>query len=213
MGNSSEYLGQDSFPYEKFFVMEKELPAEICDQIVSGYENHGRWIESVVDEGKLNRQVRKSKNQWLADNGGEHAWLADALWKHLPSANSTCGWDFDIRGLQDVQMTKYDVGEYYDFHLDGNPGYEEGMASHDRNMMLQGCIRKISVVILLSDDFEGGKFEFTSYAKGNSQIIDLNLTKKGTIVFFPSFLEHRVTPVTEGVRHSAVGWFTGPPLR
>jgi len=35
----------------------------------------------------------------------------------------------------------------------------------------------------------------------------------GTIVFFPSFLLHRVTPLTGGVRKSLVTWFCGANLR
>ena len=37
--------------------------------------------------------------------------------------------------------------------------------------------------------------------------------EKGTIVVFPSFVQHRVTPITKGVRQSIVGWVSGPPYR
>ena len=36
---------------------------------------------------------------------------------------------------------------------------------------------------------------------------------KGAVVVFPSWVRHRVTPVTRGTRYSAVAWFNGPPLR
>ena len=36
---------------------------------------------------------------------------------------------------------------------------------------------------------------------------------KGTAIVFPSFIWHRVTPVTKGIRYSVVAWFLGPPLR
>ena len=39
------------------------------------------------------------------------------------------------------------------------------------------------------------------------------LRKKGSILIFPSFVEHRVTPVTKGVRKSLVGWYEGPKFR
>jgi PKHD-type hydroxylase len=33
--------------------------------------------------------------------------------------------------------------------------------------------------------------------------------KKGAVVLFPSFILHRVTPVTSGLRRSAVLWVGG----
>ena len=37
--------------------------------------------------------------------------------------------------------------------------------------------------------------------------------KAGDMIFFTSGMEHRVTPVTKGVRYSLVNWFVGPPIR
>ena len=54
--------------------------------------------------------------------------------------------------------------------------------------------------------FEGGDLEMMEEGK----IIKL---KQGQIVFFSSFLKHRVTPVKRGNRKSLVMWFGGPPLR
>ena len=36
---------------------------------------------------------------------------------------------------------------------------------------------------------------------------------RGTVVAFPSFLYHRVTPVTSGLRKALVAWIAGPRLR
>ncbi len=36
---------------------------------------------------------------------------------------------------------------------------------------------------------------------------------KGRMIFFPSFLIHRVAPVTQGIRRSLVIWVTGPKFR
>ena len=35
------------------------------------------------------------------------------------------------------------------------------------------------------------------------------LRQKGTVIVFPSFLQHRVTEITEGQRHALVGWREG----
>ena len=67
--------------------------------------------------------------------------------------------------------------------------------------------------MLLNDEFEGGdlQIECGSPAKEDrAQSIPL---QKGDIVFFPSYVWHRVLPVTKGERHSLVGWLQGPTWR
>jgi PKHD-type hydroxylase len=58
--------------------------------------------------------------------------------------------------------------------------------------------------MLLSDpsEFEGGEFQFQE----NESV----KMKKGSVIAFPSFLKHQVTPVTSGKRYSAVCWINGP---
>ena len=38
------------------------------------------------------------------------------------------------------------------------------------------------------------------------------IAEKGSIVVFPSFVYHRVKPVTKGVRYSLVVWNLGNPF-
>ncbi len=35
----------------------------------------------------------------------------------------------------------------------------------------------------------------------------------GDLIIFPSFIDHKVSPVTKGVRYSVVAWFGGPPFK
>jgi PKHD-type hydroxylase len=37
--------------------------------------------------------------------------------------------------------------------------------------------------------------------------------RRGTVIAFPAFEYHRVTPLESGVRHSLVCWVGGPPFR
>ena len=55
-------------------------------------------------------------------------------------------------------------------------------------------------------EFEGGELEL--FAEGNVAPL-----KQGHAIFFASFLQHRVTPVTKGVRKSLVVWFGGTPFK
>ena len=58
--------------------------------------------------------------------------------------------------------------------------------------------------IILNDDFEGGDFEI--YGEESE-------LPKGSVIVFPSFIEHRVAPVIKGTRYSLVAWFVGPPFK
>ena len=69
--------------------------------------------------------------------------------------------------------------------------------------------RKISFSVNVNGDneFEGGNLEF------NTGEIDRAPQNKGNITIFPSFLLHRVTPITKGVRKVLIGFVTGPPYK
>jgi PKHD-type hydroxylase len=64
--------------------------------------------------------------------------------------------------------------------------------------------RKISASLLLNDESE--------YEGGDLVVLDeiIKTKKQGTIIVFPSFMAHQVTPITRGVRYSAVCWMGGP---
>ena len=59
-----------------------------------------------------------------------------------------------------------------------------------------------------ADAYEGGDLQFMI----NNKIVNAP-REKGTIIIFPSFVMHRVTPITKGTRQSIVGWVSGPPYR
>ena len=63
----------------------------------------------------------------------------------------------------------------------------------------------LTSLIFLNDDYEGG--DLILYDGGTMK------QNKGSMVFFPSYLHHKVSPVTKGTRYSLVMWFLGPPLR
>ena len=105
---------------------------------------------------------------------------------------------FDGMRLTEVaQFTHYLEGGFYDWHMDNDV-----VGKH------QPPVRKISMTLLLSDPstFEGGELEFMS--KGKKAKL-----KQGQAIFFASWLQHRVKPVTRGERKSLVMWFGGPSFK
>ena len=107
---------------------------------------------------------------------------------------------FGFEGMQLTepgQFTHYLTGGFYDWHMD-----------NDVQGKHQQPVRKISMTLLLSDPstFEGGELEIM--AKGKTAKL-----KQGQAMFFASWLQHRVKPVTKGERYSLVMWFGGPSFK
>jgi len=112
-------------------------------------------------------------------------------------------YNFDINGYDHFQYAEYDAKEsgQYDWHTDIAYG------EHSKDVY---STRKLSMSMLLNTpevDFEGGDFS-TFFSKE----IDVPL-KRGQILIFPSFVVHRVKPVTKGIRKSLVIWVTGPGFK
>ena len=67
--------------------------------------------------------------------------------------------------------------------------------------------RKLSMTLQLNDDFEGGEFQINNGDEAGAIAPEM---KKGRALLFPSFMCHRVKPVTKGIRRSIVVWVVGP---
>jgi PKHD-type hydroxylase len=130
----------------------------------------------------------------------------------MEGANKMAGWNFDIRGAESIQLAKYETGAFYNWHRDGG---SDSLSAYNKpdNDFLDGRIRKLSMAILLNDDYEGGKLQFCSYGNEGFNISTPEFYKAGSIIVFPSFMDHRVSKVTKGTRYSLVVWFVGPPFK
>jgi len=145
--------------------------------------------------------VRKSEIRWVNTYDQSHRFIVDTLWNFVIDANRN-NYGFDLNYLRDVQFTTYrsENGGKYDWHQDifwMNP-----TMSH----------RKLSITVQLSEpnEYQGGEFEIDP----EYGVLDQNVIKqRGTVLVFPSFLRHRVTPVTSGVRRSLVAWVEGPKFK
>ena len=102
-----------------------------------------------------------------------------------------------VKLTEPAQFTEYPKGGFYDWHMD-----------LDINGQHEPPVRKISMTLLLSPEnqFEGGDLELMTPGKKAK-------LKQGHAVIFASFINHRVAPVTRGVRQSLVMWFGGTPFR
>jgi len=144
-------------------------------------------------DSKLNT-IRKSKINWIPFNKMQSVY--DDIYNFIQKTNRNYfGFD-QIKITEEAQVSEYSVGDYYDWHTDT-----------PINMEKEPPVRKISMTLLLNDpsEFEGGHLEIA-----NNTMLPM---KQGHATIFASFLQHRVTPVTKGVRKSLVMWFGGEPFK
>jgi PKHD-type hydroxylase len=155
--------------------------------------------EGKVGDSKNNPDIRRSKVRWINGVMPDFKDLYLDMVDMFNVANRNV-FGAELWQIHEIQFTKYDFDDvgFYDWHNDVM--WESSNCVH----------RKLSMSIQLSDpsEYEGGDLEI--------QPLYLNppdpttLRKQGNVIVFPSFLIHRVTPVTKGTRYSLVAWMEGP---
>ena len=154
---------------------------------------------------KSDSTYRISDVAWCNDQ-----WLYDVIWPIMQRANDEAGWRYQIKSAETNQITRYKKGGFYNFHRDGTGDH---LSVYDRpaNAFIHGHVRKLSMSVMLNNNFDGGAFEFASYNNEECVITPIEASS-GSVIVFPSSAEHRVAPVTKGIRYSLVAWFVGPPF-
>jgi len=148
-------------------------------------------------EGVYNPKIRESEISWMK--------MTDEtlpIWTKLVNVISEVNrrfFHFELTGCYELAQLSYYSGEkssHYDWHTD---------ISMENSSEIP---RKLSMSLLLNEpsEFEGGELQIKTDSD-NTKNLDL---KRGRAWFFPSFLLHRVAPVTKGERKSLVLWIHGP---
>lgn len=192
-------------------------------------KTHQEIIEEKGIENLKKSYVRDSEVTWLNDR-----WLYDLVYPYIHKANAAAGWNFDWNDSESFQFTVYNVGGFYGWHEDGSmchfskykriipgitPQNKDGSyePTYTKNKNLIGKVRKLSVTINLNlpGEYEGGnlKFDFGPHNEGKRFHECVEIRPQGSIVIFPSFVYHQVTPITKGTRYSLVLWTLGQPFK
>ncbi len=208
-----------------FWYFQSAIPERICDLIVKygksekqkehmaitgGYGRDRDLQKNPLTDNEIN-DIKKKRNSnivWMNDK-----WIYKEIQPYINQANRNAGWNFEWDWSESCQFTKYKLNQYYDWHCDSwdKPYAEPGPT--------QGKIRKLSVTVSLSDpkDYKGGELEFDLRNEDPDKKSNIHVCKqilpKGSLVVFPSFVWHRVKPVTSGTRYSLVIWNLGRPFK
>lgn len=205
-----------------YWYFKSAIPPKICDDIIKyglsqsetmartgGYDNK----ELTKDQIKNMQRKRKSDLVWLNDT-----WIYKELHPYIHQANKNAGWNFDWDFSESCQFTKYKLNQFYDWHCDSwDKPYDK-----PNNPNSHGKIRKLSMTCQLTDgsEYTGGELQFDTRSydphmrdEDRHVLTVKEILPKGSIVVFPSFVWHRVQPVTKGTRYSLVVWNLGYPFK
>jgi PKHD-type hydroxylase len=155
-------------------------------------------VAEVSRAGEIDATYRSARLAWLQPS--QEPWLFERLARHVEEINRA-SFGFELAGFHDpLQLTQYAAGDagHYDWHVD------RGTVATGRPP------RKLTVVVQLSEpgDYAGGDLELMLGREPTRAA-----RAAGSLHVFPSFVLHRVAPVTHGVRWSLVGWVVGPAFR
>jgi len=215
-----------------YYYFQSALPPRLVDDILAYGKQHqaemavtGGVTNKVNSGQKLSQKdiknIQKKRNSdivWMNDR-----WIYKEVQPYLNQANEAAGWNFQWDWSESCQFTKYGVGQYYGWHCDSwEEPYQRKQNDDGTWPPDHGKIRKLSMTISLSDpnDYVGGNLEFDfrnqvdweRNKKAKIKSCD-EIRPRGSIIVFPSFVWHRVAPVTSGTRYSLVMWSLGYPFR
>lgn len=193
-----------------YWCFQGALPPRICDDIVA-YGNALKEETGVTwgydkdnmtpNQQKELEKKRKSNVVWM-----NPVWIYRELHPLVYEAKTNAGWNYHWDWSESCQFTKYDGNkkQHYDWHTDAGTRINQN-----------GKIRKLSMTVALVDgsEYEGGDFEINMSTPDRENIHVVKEAKiKGSVTIFPSFVWHRVKPVTAGTRYSLVNWHQGRPF-
>lgn len=153
--------------------------------------------EGRVGTGDQQRSEIRRSQIWIFEPAPETEFIFRPLRDAVLQLNQ--GYRFELAGFATgCQIARYHESDqgHYDWHIDLGTG--------------RFSRRKLSLSIQLSpaDGYAGGDLDFHL-----SGLDRARMREQGTLIAFPSYLEHRVAPVTRGERFSLVAWIEGPPYR
>ena len=215
-----------------YYYFQSALSPKICDDIVAYGKQHQAEMavtgglgrndnndayksDGTMKKGAIKNLQKKRKSEivWMNDK-----WIYKEIHPFIHEANKKSGWNFDWDFSESCQFTKYGVGQHYGWHCDSwDKPYDKPDEPNSH-----GKIRKLSVTVSLSDpsEYEGGNLEFDfrnqidwEHSKKTAIKTCEEIRPRGSIIVFPSFMWHRVSPVTRGTRYSLVIWNLGYPFR
>ena len=189
---------------------EQVFPSYTCDHLVQAFSDQEMSLGTIgkADGQVVDKNMRHSEITWVSRRDKHYSDLFSTIDACIDEANRKFfAIDYWYAGADSFQFTSYRAGGkqgedgYYNLHQDTNMISMNGAGQ-----------RKISFTLQLSDPngYQGGDFSMRYVSQHPPA---KTIRQQGTLLIFPSLVFHQVSPVTQGVRYSLVGWYSGPAWR
>lgn len=204
--------------HNSYYYFKSALSEKFCDEVIhyALQQKETLGLTGSYEKDELNKknikklkQIRNSDLVWLNEN-----WIYKEVQPYVRMANEAAGWNFQWDSSEQIQFTKYKLNQFYDWHCDSwDKPYDK-----PNEPIQHRKIRKLSMTCQLTDgsEYRGGELEFdfrNKNPKENTIHQCKEILPKGSIIVFPSFVWHRVKPITAGTRYSLVLWNLGYPFK
>lgn len=196
--NQSELITRFGLHLEKGF-----FDAETCEEMLDELRlARGRpaTIYGSSESGSIDERVRRTTR--LAVSRKTEEFVRRCLSERMREIGTHFG--VDLVECEEPQFLRYDEGDFFVAHQDGNTGLLR---------LDSDAARKVSVVIFLNRQsaspergtYCGGSLVFSAYRGGREE---LSLQgEAGTLVAFRSETTHEVTMLTGGERFTIASWY------
>jgi len=187
-----QHYTHEPFAYAKNIFTDEELilVESLCKDQKSG--------KGELDKGIIDENYRESDITWIPVTD-ESTQIYEKI-SNIASALNDQFYKFHILDLEIMQYAEYKDENQGRYKAHSDDGYDVNL------------FRKLSISIQLSDpdEYQGGELHFYRNTIYEPVIAP---KEKGTMIIFPSFVIHEVTPVTKGTRKSLVSWINGPRFK
>lgn len=201
---NSVVIPDEDMTFPGYFCIDKDnlsdlkFTAEECNRIINltkQYYPSSASVGGTTDNSKIAREIR-SANIFVLENDEENKWIYEKI-SNIVSIVNTLHFKYEIAGItHGIQLIEYSADSpikgHYNWHVDSG----NGEPSH----------RKISLSVQLSEptDYAGCELLINNHAH---EIVGSK--ERGSVHLFPSYMLHKVAPITSGLRYALVIWIHG----
>ena len=184
--NDSSFVGKNMFNERLLFDIDEYASHQQLET--------GGSYASTLDGEKQPMKTRSTMIHWMTNEKYKNSLLP--IYQEISSKVRRINdsmWGYSYTGYEPFQYSEYKIGDYFDWHI-------------DTNQFTGTNIRKVSFSLGLSNknEYEGGDLIIKSSDQETHYKLD-----RGDIIVFPSWMLHKVTPITKGKRRVVVGWGEG----
>jgi predicted 2-oxoglutarate/Fe(II)-dependent dioxygenase YbiX len=171
-----------------YMLYSNHITKDYCSRIQDEYiKKTYEKLKPEIEGGRVDTSIRNVERLMLPTTQGIGSTLTalglNTNYKH---------WKYNVTHSEQCEFLHYQVSGKYVSHTDTRHSHT-------------GSTRKLTVLLFLNDDFEGGKFYIqTGHEK------EYPPQEPGTVIVFPSYMLHGVEPVIKGTRNAIVCWIEGP---